>query len=212
MKNTSFVVGGLLLACTLRPAASLPAGSALLLPGGAQACALRDFMCAAQSLRGECENMSRARLCRNAPMKRRRHLSTTRTRRGSNVRRLGRLDCTSSVHDSKKIRLAPCTTAAALKLGSLLDCKRHMVDITLDLRRGLEGDCLPTDDAGHCTSDDHLLTCDHSSYFALLTDYNFSGHHVALDLAVYLKDATADDLQPLADDLEVVPDDGFLTS
>jgi len=86
-----------------------------------------------------------------------------------------------------------------------------MVDITLDLRRGLEGDCLPTDDARHRTADDHLLTCDHSRYFALLTDYNFSSHHVALDLAIYLKDATADDLQPLADDLEVVPDDGFFT-
>ncbi|HJY83886.1 MAG TPA: hypothetical protein VKK81_22710, partial [Candidatus Binatia bacterium] len=127
---------------------------------------------------------------------------------GSNVRRLG---CTSCVHDSKEIRLAPRTTAAALKLGSLLDCKRHMVDITLDLRRGLECDCLPTDDARHRTADDHLLTCDHSRYFALLTDYNFSSHHVALDLAIYLKDATADDLQPLADDLEVVPDDGFFT-
>jgi hypothetical protein len=34
-----------------------------------------------------------------------------------------RLDCTSSVHDSKKIRLAPRTTAAALKLRTLLDCK-----------------------------------------------------------------------------------------
>jgi len=135
-----------------------------------------------------------------------------RTRRGSNVRRLGQLDCTSSVHDSKKIRLAPCTTAAALKLGSLLDCKRHMVDVTLDLRGGLEGDRLPTNDARHHTADDHLLTCDHPRYFALLTDYNFSSHHVALDLAVYLKDTAADDLQPLADDLEVVPDDGFLTS
>ena len=87
-----------------------------------------------------------------------------------------------------------------------------MVDITLDLRRGLEGNCLPADDARDHTADDHLLTCDHPRYFALLTDYNFSSHHVALDLAVYLKDAAADDLQPLTDDLEVVPDDGFLTS
>jgi hypothetical protein len=86
-----------------------------------------------------------------------------------------------------------------------------MVDVTLDLRGGLESNCFPTDDARHCAPDDHLLTRDHSSYFALLTDYNFSGHHVALDLAVYLKDATADYVQPLADDLEIVPDDRFLT-
>src|SRR5215467_989426 len=129
-------------------------------------------------------------------------------RKGSNVHR----GCTSSIDHSKQIRLAPRTTAAAVKLGSLLDCKGHMVDITLDPRRGLEGNCLRTDDARDRTADDHLLARDHSRYIALLADYNFSGHHVALDLAVYLKDATADDLQPLADDLEVVPDDGFLTS
>jgi len=85
------------------------------------------------------------------------------------------------------------------------------VNITLDLRRGLEGNCLPADDARHRTADDHLLTRDHSRYLALLTDYNFSGHHVALYLAVYLKDATADDLQPMPDDLEVISDDRFLT-
>jgi hypothetical protein len=87
-----------------------------------------------------------------------------------------------------------------------------MVDVTLDLRRGLESNCFPTDDARDRTADDDLLAGDHSSHFAPLTDYNFSGHDVALDLAVYLKDATADDLQSLANDLEVVPDDGFLAS
>jgi non-ribosomal peptide synthetase component F len=52
---------------------------------------------------------------------------------------------------------------------------------------------------------------------ALITQAGFNssarcgGHHVALDLAIYLKDATADDLQPLADDLEVVSNDGFFT-
>src|SRR6516225_4713249 len=132
-----------------------------------------------------------------------------RSRPGSNL--CCRLDSTSSAHDSKKIRRTPRTTAAAIKLSTLLDRKRHMVDITLDLRRGLEGDCLSTDDTRHRTADDHLLTCDHSRYFALLTDYYFGGHHVALDLAIYLKDATADDLQPLADDLEVVSNDGFFT-
>jgi hypothetical protein len=50
----------------------------------------------------------------------------------------------------------------------------------------------------------------HSRHFTLLADYDLSGQHVTLNLAVDLKDTTTDDPQALADDLEVVPNDRFL--
>ena len=77
----------------------------------------------------------------------------------SNVCRWG---CTSCVYDSKEIRLAPRTTAAALKMSTLLDRKRHVVDVAFNLRRSLQCDRLPADDTRDRTSDDHLLPRDHS--------------------------------------------------
>jgi hypothetical protein len=74
----------------------------------------------------------------------------------------------------------------------------------------LQGDLLTTNHARDHTADDHLLTRDHSRHSTFLTDYNFSGQHVTLDLAVDLKDTTTDDPQALANDLEVVPYDRFL--
>jgi hypothetical protein len=56
------------------------------------------------------------------------------------------------------------------------------------------------------------LASDHSRHFALLADNNFYGHYVTLDLTIDLKDATADDLQSLAEDLEVVTDHRLLTA
>jgi hypothetical protein len=44
------------------------------------------------------------------------------------------LDRTSSIHDSKKISLASRTTAAAIKLSSLFDRKRHVVDVAFNPR------------------------------------------------------------------------------
>ena len=77
------------------------------------------------------------------------------------------------------------------------------------MRRPKQGDGLATNDPRDCTADDHLLARDHSRHFALLTDYDFSGQNVTLNLAVDLKDATTDDPQALADDLKVVPDHRF---
>jgi hypothetical protein len=45
-----------------------------------------------------------------------------------------RLDRTSSIDNRNEISLVLCTTAAALELGSLLDRKRHMMDVPVDLR------------------------------------------------------------------------------
>jgi len=56
------------------------------------------------------------------------------------------------------------------------------------------------------------LARDHSRYFAFLADNNFYGHYVTLNLTIDLKDATADDLQSLADDLEVVTDHRLLAA
>ena len=74
----------------------------------------------------------------------------------------------------------------------------------------MQGDRLTTNHARDRTADDHPLARDHSRHLTFLTDYDFSGQHVTLDLAVDLKDSTADDPKALADDLEVVPNDRFL--
>src|SRR5215813_1816811 len=115
---------------------------------------------------------------------------------GASHDRIGRLalssicgsDGTSCIHDSKELGLAPRTTTAAFKLGSLLDRKRHVMDVPLHLRRGLECNRLSTDDTRDLAADDNLLACNHSCHSAVLTDNNFSRHHVTLDLSVDLKD------------------------
>ena len=73
----------------------------------------------------------------------------------------------------------------------------------------MQGDGFATNDSRDCTADDYLLTRDHSRHFALLTDYDFSGQYVTLNLAVDLKDTTTYDPQALANDLEIVPDHRF---
>ena len=70
----------------------------------------------------------------------------------------------------------------------------------------MQGDGLATNDPRDCTADDHLLARNHSGHLSPLTDYDFSGQYVTLNLAVDLKDTTTDNPQALADDLEVVPD------
>ena len=74
----------------------------------------------------------------------------------------------------------------------------------------MQCDRLSTDDPRDRPTDDHLLPRDHSRHFPFLTDNNFYGHHVTLNLTIHLKDSTADDLQPLAYDLEVVSNDRLL--
>ena len=104
-----------------------------------------------------------------------------------------RLGPGSLLHDRKEICLALRTTAATIELGSLFDRKRHMMYIAVNLRCYLQGDRLSTNHARDRTANDHLLARDQTCHFALLTDYNFSGQHVTLDLAVDLKDTTTDD-------------------
>jgi hypothetical protein len=92
---------------------------------------------------------------------------------------------------------------------SLLDRKRHVMNVPVDMRRGLEGNRLCTDDAGHGATHDDLAARDHSRHLPLLADDDLSRLDIAFDLTVDLQDAPADDLQPLTDNLEVIADDDF---
>ena len=56
----------------------------------------------------------------------------------------------------------------------------------------------------------HLPAGHHARHLALFADDDLGRLHVALDLAVDLQHAAADDLQPLADDLEIVADHRLL--
>ena len=92
------------------------------------------------------------------------------------------LGARSLLHDSKKIWLALRTTAATLELGSLFDRERHVMYVAVNLRCGLQRDGLATNDPRDRTADDHLLARDHAGHFTLLTDYDFGGQYVTLDL------------------------------
>src|SRR5690606_3645847 len=98
------------------------------------------------------------------------------------------------------------TPAAAVELCALLDRQRHVVDVALDARGGLQRHRHPANDAGDPPAHDHALGGDGARDPALLADDDFGAGHVALDLAVDLQRALADDLQALADDLQVVAD------
>jgi hypothetical protein len=87
-----------------------------------------------------------------------------------------------------------------------------MVDVTVNLRRGLESDSLRADDAGDSAAHDDLPARDHSRYLTLLADDDFGRVNVAFDLTIDLEEAPADDLQSLANDLEIVANDRLLAA
>jgi hypothetical protein len=64
-------------------------------------------------------------------------LTTSLTRHALNYSTVRGLDRTSCVDHTKEIRLATRTTAATLKMSTLLDCKRHVVDVAFNLRQSL---------------------------------------------------------------------------
>jgi hypothetical protein len=73
----------------------------------------------------------------------------------------------------------------------------------------LEGNRLSADDA---RDHDDLSARDRSRHLSFLT-YNCLGHlNVSFNLTIDLQHAAADDLQPLANDLEIVPNDRFLAA
>src|SRR6188474_3446665 len=96
------------------------------------------------------------------------------------------------------------TAAAAVELGPLLDGERHVVDVAFHTGGGLQRHRHAADDAGDLAAHDHALGGDGARHLALLADDDLGAGYVALDLAVDLQRALADDLQALADDLEIV--------
>src|SRR6516162_7449552 len=86
------------------------------------------------------------------------------------------------------------------------------MNVPVDVRRGLEGNRLSADDAGHGTTHNDLAARDHSRHLPFLADNDLGRLDIAFDLTVDLQHAPADDLQPLTDDPEVVADDRFLTT
>src|SRR5215470_15994923 len=97
-------------------------------------------------------------------------------------------------------------------MGSLFDRKRHMMDVAVHLRRGLQGNRLSADDAGDLAAHDNLATGDHSRHLPFLANDDLGCLDIAFNLAIDLQDAPADDLQTLADDLEVIANDRFFTT
>ena len=87
-----------------------------------------------------------------------------------------------------------------------------MMDVALDLGRLLKRDTLPANDARDFASHDHLLACNHACDLATFSNDNLDGLHVAFDLAINLKQASADDFESLTDDFEIVAYDRLLTS
>ena len=86
------------------------------------------------------------------------------------------------------------------------------MNVPVDVRRGLKGNRLCANDAGHGATHNDLAARDHSRHLPFLADDDLGRLDIAFDLTVDLQNAAADDLQPLPDDLEVVADDRFLTT
>ena len=99
-----------------------------------------------------------------------------------------------------------------VEVRALFDRERHVMNIGFDVTGGLKGNRARADDAQDCAAHDHLLACDHPRHLPLLANENLSRLNVTLYVAVDLQRASAKDLEPLADDLEIVTYDRLLSS
>src|ERR1700730_14261166 len=86
------------------------------------------------------------------------------------------------------------------------------MDIGFNVTGRLQGNRLSTDDAQDRAAHDHLLACDHPRYLPLLTDDDLGRLNVTLNVAVDLQAAAANDLEPLANNLEIVAYDRLLAA
>jgi hypothetical protein len=100
----------------------------------------------------------------------------------------------------------------AVEVCALFDREGHVMHVGFDMTGGLEGNRARADDAQHCAAHDHLLACDHPRHLSLLTNENLGRLNVTLYVAIDLQRASAKDLEPLADDLEIVAYDRLLSS
>jgi hypothetical protein len=95
---------------------------------------------------------------------------------------------------------------------ALFDRERHVMDIGFDVTGGLQGNRLRAHDTQDRATHDHLLARDHSGYSPLLTDEDFGRLNITLDVAINLQRAAANDLKPLANDLEIITYDRLLSA
>jgi hypothetical protein len=100
----------------------------------------------------------------------------------------------------------------AVEVSTLLDREGQVMDVGFDVTGGLQGDRLSTDDAQDCAAHDHLLACDHPSNLPLLTDDDLGRLNVTLDVAIDLQHAPTNDLEPLANNHEIVTYDRLLAA
>jgi len=99
-----------------------------------------------------------------------------------------------------------------VEVRALFDGERHVMNIGFDVTGGLKGNRARADDAQDCAAHDHLLACDHPCHPPLLTNEDLGRLNIALDVAINLQRAPADDLEPLANDLEIVTYDRLLST
>ena len=100
----------------------------------------------------------------------------------------------------------------AVEVRALFDREGQVMHVGFDVTGGLKGNRLRTDDAQHRAAHDHLLACDHPRHSAFLTNEDLGRLNIALDVAIDLQRAAADDPEPLADDLEIVAYDRLLSA
>jgi len=112
-----------------------------------------------------------------------------------------------SIQHGNEIRFALRTTAMAVEVSTLLDRERQVMDVGFDVTGGLQGNRLSADDTQDCAAHDHLLARDHPRNLPLLTDDDLGRLNVTLDIAIDLQHAPANDLEPLANNHEIVTDD-----
>ena len=100
----------------------------------------------------------------------------------------------------------------AVEVRALFDQEGQVMHIGFDVTGGLQGDRLSTDDTQDSTAHDHLLACDHPRYPPLLPDDDLGRLNVTLDVAIDLKHPPTNDLEPLTNDLEIVPYERLLSA
>jgi hypothetical protein len=99
----------------------------------------------------------------------------------------------------------------AMEVCALFNREGHVMHVGFDMTGGLQGNRARAD-AQDSTAHNHLLACDHPRHLPLLTNENLGRLNVTLYFAIDLQRASAKDLEPLADDLEIVAYDRLLSS
>src|SRR5262245_39973164 len=105
-----------------------------------------------------------------------------------------------------ELRSVAWTPAASIELRALFDGQRHVVDVPFHASRGLQRNRHGANDPGDAPAHDHALGGDGAGHFSLVADDELGAGHVAFDFAVDLQCPATDDLEALADDLEIVAD------